>query len=136
MPCVSALDLVIIGAIWGEGRRSKWLGSFVLGARDADTGDFVEIGKVATGLTDEDLENLTNLIKPLVESEHIKEVKVRPKLVVEIGFEEIQRSPTYASGYALRFPRVKRIREDKSSEDADDLERMAKLYEEQKKAKK
>ncbi len=130
------LDLVIIGAIWGEGRRSKWLGSFVLGVRDSDSGDFVEVGKVATGLSDEDLENLTNLIKPLTESEHIKDVKVRPKLVVEIGFEEIQRSPTYTSGYALRFPRVKKIRDDKGPEDADDLERIARLFEEQKKAKK
>ncbi|HIK02400.1 TPA: ATP-dependent DNA ligase [archaeon] len=130
------LDLAIIGAIWGEGRRSKWLGSFVLGVRDSDSGEFLGAGKVATGLTDEDLENLTNLLKPLITKEHIKDVEVRPKIVVEIGFEEIQKSPHYRSGYALRFPRVKRIRDDKGVEDADDLERLSRLYEGQRKAKK
>lgn len=130
------LDLAIIGAIWGEGRRAKWLGSYVLGARDPDTGGFLEVGKVATGLKDEDLESLTSLLKPLVESEHIKEVKIKPKVVVEVGFEEIQKSPTYESGFALRFPRVKRIRDDKGPEDADDLERISRMYEAQKKARK
>ncbi len=125
------LDLAIIGAVWGKGRRSKWLGSFVLGARDSDTGGFVGVGKVATGLTDGDLENLTTLLKPLIESENIKDVKIRPKIVVEVGFEEIQKSPKYKSGYALRFPRVKRIRDDKGSEDADDLERISRFYEAQ-----
>ncbi len=130
------LDLAIIGAIWGEGRRSKWLGSFVLGARDTDSDDFLEVGKVATGLTDEDLTNLTSLLKPLITREHIKNVSVRPKIVVEVAFEEIQKSPHYKSGYALRFPRVKRIRDDKGPEDADDLERVSRLYEAQKKVRK
>ncbi len=131
-PEKETLDLVIIGAIWGEGRRSKWLGSFILGARDSDTNQFVEVGKVATGLTDKNLEDLTNTLKPLIVEEHIKEVKLKPELVVEVGYEEIQKSPTYESGFALRFPRVRRIRDDKGPEDADDLERISILYEAQK----
>jgi len=127
-PEKESLDLVVIGAVWGEGRRTDWLGSFVLGARDPETGDFVEVGKVATGLSDKDLEMLTEMLKPKIVKEEINKVKLRPELVVEVGYEEIQKSPTYKSGFALRFPRVRRIREDKGVGDADTIERINKLY--------
>lgn len=133
-PVKESLDLAIIGALWGEGRRAKWLGSFVLGSRDQETGEFVEVGKVATGLTDVDLENLTKMLKPLIEKEHVKRVDIRPKIVVQVGYEEIQKSPKYESGFALRFPRVQAIRDDKGPEDVDTLERVGRLYEEQKTA--
>ena len=133
-PVQESLDLVIMGAIWGEGRRSKWLGSFVLGARDEEKGDFVAVGKVATGVKDADLEELTKRLKPLITAEHVKEVELKPKLVIEINFEEIQKSPTYESGFALRFPRVVRIREDKGPEDVDSLDRIERMYSSQGKA--
>ncbi|HIJ99797.1 TPA: ATP-dependent DNA ligase [archaeon] len=132
-PEMESLDLVIIGAIWGEGRRASWLGSFILGARDPDTSEFVEVGKVATGLTDENLKKLTEILKPLITKDNVSTVDVRPKIVVEVGYEEIQKSPTYRSGFALRFPRVKEIRDDKGPEDADSVERVARLYELQRK---
>ncbi|MDP6704408.1 MAG: ATP-dependent DNA ligase [archaeon] len=132
-PEMETLDLVVIGAIWGEGRRANWLGSFILGARDVDTSEFVEVGKVATGLSDENLKNLTKILKPLITKDNISTLDVKPKLVVEVGYEEIQKSPTYRSGFALRFPRVKQIRDDKGPEDADSIERLARLYEMQRK---
>jgi DNA ligase-1 len=132
-PEMETLDLAIIGAIWGEGRRKKWMGSFILGVRDTDRGEFVEVGKVATGLTDANLEELTKLLKPNITEEHIKELVITPKIVVEVGYEEIQRSPTYESGFALRFPRVKTIRTDKGVEDADTIDKVERLYQMQKK---
>jgi len=131
-PEKESLDLVVIGAIWGEGRRTDWMGSFVLGAREPDTGEFVEVGKVATGLTDADLEKLTNLLKPYIIEEHIKSVKLKPHLVIEVGYEEIQKSPKYESGFALRFPRVRQFRDDKGPADADSIERVSRLFEKQK----
>ncbi|MCK4306582.1 MAG: ATP-dependent DNA ligase, partial [Candidatus Eisenbacteria sp.] len=127
-PVQESLDLVIIGAIWGEGRRSKWLGSYILGAKDPETEEFIEVGKVATGLTDENLQTLTDMLKPLITREHVNRVEIKPKLVVEVGYEEIQKSPTYESGFALRFPRVVNIREDKGPEDATTTEQIAKLF--------
>lgn len=131
-PIKESLDLVIIGALYGEGRRSEWLGSYLLGAKDPDDGRFVEVGKVATGLTDSDLEELTNRLKPLIISEKGKKLKVKPRVVVEVGYDEIQKSPKYESGFALRFPKVINIREDKSPEDADSIEKVVRLYEAQK----
>tara|TARA_Y100000034_G_scaffold100945_1_gene124862 strand:+ start:3930 stop:5654 length:1725 start_codon:yes stop_codon:yes gene_type:complete len=132
-PEMETLDLAIIGALWGEGRRKKWMGSFVLGVKDTDRGEFVEVGKVATGLTDADLEELTKILTPNITEEHIKRVELMPKVIVEVGYEEIQRSPTYESGFALRFPRVKTIRTDKGAEDADTLDKVERLFNMQKK---
>jgi DNA ligase-1 len=126
-PVAETLDLVIVGAEKGEGRRTKWLGSFLLACRDPDTGDFLEIGKMATGLSDEQLQALTDELQPDVIEEQGKQVKLKPKMVVEVGYQEIQKSPTYSSGYALRFPRLVRVREDLSPEEADTVERVDKL---------
>ncbi len=127
-PVMETLDLVIIGAIWGTGKRSGWLGSYILGIRDENTGEFLPVGKVATGLSEEQLEELTSRLKPLIEYQKGQEVKIKPELVVEVAYQEIQRSPNYKSGYALRFPRVVRIRDDKSPEEADTLSRLIQLY--------
>ncbi len=117
------LDLVIIGADWGEGRRAHWLASFLLGIRD-EYGNFLEIGKVGTGITDDTFKEFTEKLKPYIIEQKGKTVKLVPNLVVEVAYEEIQKSPNYESGYALRFPRVVRFREDKSVDEADDLARL------------
>ncbi len=129
-PVMETLDLVIIGALLGTGKRAGWLGSYLLGAQS--DGEFLPIGRVATGVTEEQLEELTALLKPLIEQESAGEVKLKPEVVVEIAFQEIQKSPKYASGYALRFPRIIRIRHDKSSNEADSIDRVRELYEMQK----
>ncbi|MFB6184214.1 MAG: ATP-dependent DNA ligase LigA [Haloarculaceae archaeon] len=128
-PDVETLDLVVTGAEWGEGRRATLLGTFLLSVR---TGDGYEtIGKVATGITDEELEALTALLEPHVRSETGTEVDVEPAVVFEVGYEEIQSSPTYSSGYALRFPRFLGVREDKDPGDADTLDRVQRLADRQ-----
>jgi DNA ligase-1 len=110
-----------------------------LGCRDPDTGRFLECGMLGTGIKEkktnpEDFTflEMTKLLKPYIESEKGNEVKIKPKVVIEVAYEEIQKSPTYLSGWALRFPRFIRVRWDRSSEEADDLERIVKLYEIQK----
>ncbi|ESP88743.1 ATP-dependent DNA ligase LigA [Candidatus Halobonum tyrrellensis] len=128
-PDVETLDLVVTGAEWGEGRRATYLGTFLLSARVEGRGDpeYETIGKVATGITDEELAELTDLLEPHVVRESGTEVAIRPAVVFEVGYEEIQRSPTYSSGYALRFPRFLGVREDKAPGDADTLERVDRL---------
>ncbi|MDZ5810080.1 ATP-dependent DNA ligase LigA [Halorubrum sp. AD140] len=127
-PDVETLDAVVVGAEWGEGRRAELFGTFLLGVRtDEAREEFVAIGKVATGLTDEALADLTDRLEPHVTSEEGTEIGIRPAVVLEVGYEEIQTSPTYSSGYALRFPRFVGVREDKSVADADSLERVARL---------
>ncbi|HIE34337.1 MAG TPA: ATP-dependent DNA ligase [Candidatus Altiarchaeales archaeon] len=123
-PIMETLDLVIVGATWGEGRRASWLGSYLLAVNDPDTGEFLTIGRMATGFTDKQLEGMTELLKPLITEQVGREVKIRPKVVVEVGYEEIQKSPTYESGYALRFPRLIRIRDDKGPDEADTPQRV------------
>ena len=111
-------DLVIVGAEFGAGKRSGWLSSFILACKDEKSGKFLEIGKMGTGIKEKteegvSFEELTNLVKPLIEKEEGKEVKIRPKLVVSVKYQEIQKSPTYSSGFALRFPRFTALRPDK-----------------------
>ncbi len=135
---METLDLVIVGAEWGEGKRSKWLSSYHIACID-ENDNFVEIGKASTGLKEKEEEGLsfmemTRLLKPLIISEKGKEVKVKPKIVIEVGYDEIQKSPTYESGYALRFPRVIQIREDKGPDEASALDYVEKLYNGQKKS--
>ncbi len=134
-PVMETLDLVIIGALWGTGKRAGWLSSYILAARDEDTGELLEVGRVGTGVTEEQLEEFTRRLKPLIEYEEAGEVRLKPSVVVEVAYQEIQRSPNYASGFALRFPRVVRIRDDKSPAEADTVQRVRELYEMQRQAK-
>jgi len=127
-PILETLDLVIIGAEWGEGRRAHWLATFLLACKDEE-GNFVPIGKVGTGITDEMFQELTDLLKDNIIYQKGKEVVLKPELVVEVGYEEIQRSPKYESGFALRFPRVLRIREDRGPDDIDTIDRIYEIYE-------
>jgi len=130
-PIMESLDLVIVGATWGEGARAKWLSSYVLACRDPDTGNFLTCGMMGTGLTEEQFQLMTDVLKPLILEEKGKEVKVRPSVVVEVGYQEIQKSPNYTSGMALRFPKLIRIREDRSPEECDTIDRVKALYESQ-----
>ncbi len=133
-PVMENLDLVVVGGEWGEGKRSHLISSFELACRD-EYGRLLRVGKVATGFTDDELEELTELFKPLIEYQEGKVIKFRPYYVFEVAYQEIQKSPKYESGFALRFPRFIRLREDKSIEEADTIERIAKLYESQFKSK-
>jgi len=137
-PTMEALDLVIVGAEWGTGKRANWLSSFMLACRD-ENDELVEIGKVGTGFKEKkeqgvSFEELTELLKPLIVSEKGRVVKVKPKIVIEVAYEEIQKSPTYSSGYALRFPRLLRLRHmERGAEDCSTLEYIEELYYQQKK---
>ncbi len=134
-PTMENLDLVIIGAEWGEGRRAHLLGSFLVGAYDPNSGEFLPVGKVGSGFTDEDLMEFTKMLKPLIVREEGKFVEIMPKVVIEVTYQEIQKSPKYKSGFALRFPRFVALRDDKSPEEADTIERVAQLYKLQEKFK-
>jgi DNA ligase-1 len=124
-PDVETLDLVVTGAEWGEGRRAKLLGTFELSARTR--GGYATVGNVATGITDEELEALTERLEPHVRAEDGTDVDIEPTVVFEVGYEEIQSSPATDSGYALRFPRFLGIREDKDPGDSDTLARVERL---------
>jgi DNA ligase-1 len=116
------LDLVILAAEWGSGRRKGWLSNLHLGARDTGKGGFAMLGKTFKGLTDEMLAWQTEQFLKEEVGRDAHTVYVAPKFVAEIAFNDIQISPRYASGLALRFARVKRYRVDKRVEDADTLE--------------
>jgi len=127
-PLMETLDLVVVGADWGEGKRAHFLSSYYLACIEDDTGRLLEVGKVATGTTEEQLAEITEMLKPLIISQEGTYVRLEPVKVFEVAYEEIQRSPNYPSGYALRFPRFVRVREDKSPEEADTLSRIEELY--------
>jgi len=130
-PIMETLDLVIVGATLGEGSRAKWLSSYVLACRDPYTGKFLPCGMMGTGLTEEQFQLMTDTLKELIIEEKGREVKLRPKIVVEVAYQEIQKSPNYESGLALRFPRLIRIREDKGPDEADTIERVNELFKSQ-----
>ncbi len=125
-PIMDTLDLVIIGAEWGTGKRANVLGSYVLGVR-TDEG-FLPIGMMGSGFSDEQLKELTEKLKPHIISENGREVVISPNIVVEVAYEEIQKSPNYESGYALRFPRLVRIRYDRKPNEASSISDVVELY--------
>ena len=131
---METLDCAIIGATWGEGKRSEWLASFTIAVSDGE--ELVEIGNVGTGIKEKPEEGLS--FKELTEElqKHItkkegRSVIVKPTVVLEIGYEEIQQSPSYSSGYALRFPRVIRLREDKGVDELSTLNDVRHLHDHQ-----
>jgi DNA ligase-1 len=127
------LDLVVLAAEWGHGRRRGWLSNLHLGARDPARGDFVMLGKTFKGMTDAMLAWQTEeLLKREVARDEWS-VRVRPELVVEIAFNDLQASPRYPGGLALRFARVKGYRPDKNAEDADTIETVRTIYAKQEK---
>jgi DNA ligase 1 len=124
---VHTLDLVVLAAEWGSGRRKGWLSNLHLGARDTETGGFAMLGKTFKGMTDEMLRWQTEQLLSLETSRDRYTVYVEPKLVVEIAYSDIQASPRYVSGWALRFARVKRYRTDKTAAEADTFETVKQL---------
>lgn len=126
-PTMEPLDLVVTRVKWSEGRKSEYLGRPYLACRDSD-GELLEVGRMHTGFTDDDLEEFTELMEPRIVSVDGREAQVTPEVVLEVEYEEIQESPKYDSGYALRFPRFLRIRHDLGPEEADTFERVQNLY--------
>ncbi len=124
-----SLDLVIVAADWGYGRRHGWLSNYHLAVRDEQTGQYLVVGKTFKGLTDNEFQAVTERLLVLEQGRQRSTVHVRPQLVVEVQFNEIQESSQYESGLALRFARITRLREDKVSSEADTLQTLRKLYE-------
>ena len=123
------LDVVVAAADWGSGRRRGWLSNYHLAVRSGDA--YLVIGKTFKGLTDDQFRWMTDRLQGLALDDDGYTVTVNPVVVLEVEFNEVQRSPHYRSGYALRFARVKRIREDKGGGDVDSLGEVKRLYEEQ-----
>jgi ATP-dependent DNA ligase I len=122
------LDLVVLAAEWGHGRRRGWLSNLHLGARDPLGGGFVMLGKTFKGMTDQMLAWQTERLLQLEIARDDYTVYVRPELVVEIAFNDVQESSHYPGGLALRFARVKRYRNDKRVADADTIEIVRDIY--------
>ena len=136
-PTLEPLDLVIVSAEWGEGKRKGWLSSFTLACFDENKEDFLEIGKVSTGLKEIESEGvsffkMTEVLKPFLKSKEGKNVEVEPRIIIEVAYEEIQKSINYSSGYALRFPRFLRLRDDKSLEEINNINDVEYLFNNQK----
>ena len=125
------LDLVVLAAEWGSGRRRGWLSNLHLGARDAESGRLVMLGKTFKGLTDAMLRWQTERLLALETGRDRWAVRVRPELVVEIAFSDVQESPRYPAGLALRFARVKSYRADKPARQADTLQTVRAIFEQQ-----
>jgi len=125
---VRTLDLVVLAAEWGHGRRRGWLSNLHLGARDTERGGFVMLGKTFKGMTDEMLVWQTARLQELEQSRDGHTVYVRPELVVEVAFNDLQASPQYPGGLALRFARVKGYRQDKTADEADTLATLQEIW--------
>lgn len=123
------LDLVIVAADWGYGRRHGWLSNYHLAARDEAGGRLEEVGKTFKGPTDAEFRAMTERLLALRQSESGSTVRVRPEIVVEVRFDGIQKSPQYACGMALRFARIVRVRDDKRPEEADTIATLRRLFE-------
>ncbi|MEM3464270.1 MAG: ATP-dependent DNA ligase [Candidatus Bathyarchaeia archaeon] len=130
-PTLEPLDLVIVAAEYGYGRRHEWLSDYYLAARDAETGEFLVVGKTFKGLTDSEIIEMTKRLKELAIKEEYRRVYVTPKIVVEVAYNEIQKSPKYKCGMALRFARITRVRDDKTPEEADTIQRVREIYQKQ-----
>ncbi len=133
-PALNTFDLVITGAEYGTGRRGGWLSSFILACQHEN--ELLEIGKVGTGIKEKEeeglsFEELTRMLKPLIIKEEGRTVKLKPRVIVEVTYQEIQKSPTYSSGFALRFPRVTRLRQDRGVKDIAFLHEIKAEYERQ-----
>jgi DNA ligase-1 len=128
---VISLDLVIVAADWGYGRRHGWLSNYHLAAHDADTDEYLVVGKTFKGLTDGEFQDMTERLLALERSRKRGTVFVQPQVVVEVLFNEIQASSQYQSGLALRFARISRVREDKTAAEADTIQTLRQLYEKQ-----
>lgn len=131
------LDLVLTGAEYGKGKRKGWFSSFILSCRGKKKEEFLEIGKVGTGIKEKEelglsFKELTEKIKPLIIKEKGKKVEIKPKIIVAVTYQEIQHSPNYNSNFALRFPRITALRPDKLLSEISDIDEIKKDFEAQK----
>ncbi len=131
-PEVDTLDLAVIGAEWGEGKRAHVFGSFLLACQDQ--GKLVALSRVATGFSDDQLTEVYDMLKDRVLSKSGRSVAFEPFLVFEVGYAELQVSPTYEAGFALRFPRLIKIRDDKGIDDVETLDSIKDRYSRQSKS--
>jgi DNA ligase-1 len=128
---LDTLDLVIVAAEWGHGRRKDWLSDYHLAVLDEESGDFMVVGKTYKGFTDKEFQEITQKLLDLKVASHRHVVQVKPEIVVEVIASEIQESPTYESGMALRFARISQVRDDKGPMDAMTLVELRNLYDKQ-----
>jgi DNA ligase 1 len=131
-PEVDTLDLAVVGAEWGEGKRAHYFGTFLLACQDE--GELITLSKVATGFTDEQLAEAYDLLHDRIISQSGKEVRFEPGIVFEVGYSELQVSPNYPAGFALRFPRFVRIRDDKDITEIESLGSIRERYQRQSKS--
>ena len=125
---LATLDVVVTAVEWGHGKRRGVLSDYTFAVRDTETGRLVNVGKAYTGLTDAEIAEYTKRFLAMTVEDHGYTRMVRPEVVLEVAFDSIQHSGRHLSGYALRFPRIVRIRDDKPVEEIDTLERVAELY--------
>lgn len=136
-PVLENLDVVIVKAEHGTGKRAGVLSSYTIACLSKDKSQFLEIGKVATGVKEKEeegvsFEHITKLLKPFITKTKGREVEIKPKIVIEVAYEEVQKSQEYSSGYALRFPRFIRLRVDeRKPEDINTLQDVERIYEKQ-----
>lgn len=127
-PTMEPLDLVVTRAKWSEGRKSEFLGRPYLGCYDPETGEFLEVGRMHSGFTDEQLAGITERLEPHITEVDGREAKLSPEVVIQVEYEEIQESPKYDSGFALRFPRFEGFRDDLAPTDVDTIDKVTELY--------
>jgi len=132
-PEVQDLDLVITGAEYGTGKRSGWMSSFILSCRGKKKGEYLEIGKMGTGIKELEgdgtsFRELTKLLTPHIIKEKGKSVSIKPKIIVAVNYQEIQKSPNYNSGWALRFPRLTDLRPDKPLSEINSIQEIEKDF--------
>jgi len=126
---LATLDVVVTAVEWGHGKRKGVLSDYTFAVKDTATGRLVNVGKAYTGLTDAEIADMTKKFLGMTIDDRGWARTVRPEVVLEVAFDSIQHSSRHASGYALRFPRIVRIRDDKPLEEIDTLDRVAELYE-------
>ena len=126
-PAFETLDVVIVGGIWGSGRRKGLLSSLIVAVQGPKNA-LLTVGKVGTGFSEAALKDLTEKLVPRIITSHGHTVEIEPEIVIEVDFQDIQKTDRYGSGYALRIPRFKRERPDKSIKEADTLARLKRLY--------
>ena len=126
---LATLDVVVTAVEWGHGKRKGVLSDYTFAVRDSSTGELVNVGKAYTGLTDAEIATMTERFLEMTIEDLGRVLMVRPDVVLEVAFDSIQHSERHRSGYALRFPRIVRIRDDKPPEEIDTLEHVEELYE-------
>ena len=126
---IDTLDVVVVGAEWGHGKRHGVLSDVTFAVRDDDSGELVTVGKAYTGLTDAEIAEMTRLLLDITISDHGWYRRVEPRIVLEVAFDNVQASSRHRSGYALRFPRILRWRTDKPVDDIDSLSKVRAIAE-------